>query len=359
MKQYLDLLQKILHEGREKESGRVNMPNTLGISHGVIQMDLNDGFPLLTTKKMPWKLIVHELLWFLRGETNIKYLVDNNVNIWNGDAYRWYLKIMKDINYDPHFKTQEDFIEAIKTQPDGYLGEPGHYNLGDLGKVYGKQWRDQNGVDQVKDVIDGLKSNPYSRYHIIDAWNKADFKDMALPPCHLLYHFIVKPFNNNDVVHYLNKYYLMYDQKPWNDNLIIDNGGYEKICEQYGVPKFYLDLSMYQRSCDTFLGVPFNLASMSTLLMLIATVSGMEPGVATWIGGDVHLYLDHIPVVEEQLTRIPYRLPELKFNKNIKTLDDILALTVEDFQLVNYHCHDVLKGELFTGVNWNNTAEIK
>ena len=351
MKQYQDLLRKILNEGREKESGRANMPNTLGISHGIIQMDINEGFPLLTTKKMSWKLIVHELLWFLRGETNIKYLVDNNVNIWNSDAYRWYLKWYNEIGYDygvRNFETIEEFINSIKNNED--TRKFGKYHLGDLGKVYGYQWRNQNGVDQVKKVIDELKSNPYSRYHIINAWSAHDIPEMALPPCHLLYHFIVRPFNETDIIHYLNKYYLMYDQIPWTDKLVTDNGGYKKICEQYDVPKFYLDLSMYQRSCDTFLGVPFNLASMSMLLMLIAIVSGMEPGIATWIGGDVHLYLDHIPVVKEQLERTPYHLPELKINKNIKTLDDILSLTVDDFQMVNYNYYDVLKAELFTGV---------
>ncbi len=359
MKEYLSLLNNIVQNGVEKESGRANMPNTIGISHGVIQMNLRKGFPLLTTKKMYWKGIVHELLWFLRGETNIKYLVDNNVNIWNGDAYRWYLKKREDIiikfrtenpsdsGYDidvPY--SMENFIEQIRK---GELWQtvavqnPTYECLGDLGKVYGYQWRNQNGVDQVKEVLDGLKSNPYSRYHIIDGWNKADFKDMALPPCHLLYQFIVRPLS---LAERLNIYY------ENNNQLFLYNT--DKELEYYldnmNIPKYYLDLNMYQRSCDTFLGVPFNLASMSLLLMLFSKTVNMIPGVATWIGGDTHLYVDHLPMVKEQLSRQPRQLPTLDINKELKSLDDILSLTIDDFELRDYSSYDTIKAELFTGV---------
>jgi thymidylate synthase len=352
MKQYLDLLQNILDNGVEKESGRANMPNTIGISHGVIQMNLQDGFPLLTTKKMYWKGIVHELLWFLRGETNIKYLVDNDVNIWNGDAYRWYLKYAELNGFEPQNRilhdnkdgsyrvfTSEEFIEEIKNDNrNSYKG----YTMGDLGKVYGFQWRNQNGVDQIKELIDGLKTNPYSRYHIIDGWNKADFKDMALPPCHLLYQFIVRPLTEKERIKFLEI-----------DDTVI-NGDHEfsttNFLDSVGVPKFYLDLNMYQRSCDTFLGVPFNIASMSILLMIMAKVANMIPGVATWIGGDTHLYLDHIPMVKEQLKRTPHDLPELIINAELNSLDDILNLQIEDFELTKYAYHPTIKAELFTGV---------
>ena len=172
MKQYLDLLQEILDDGVEKESGRDNMPNTLEISFGRIRMDLADGFPLLTTKKMYLKGIIHELLWFLRGETNIKYLVDNNVNIWNGDAYRWYCKYAEEADVEP--MDMESFIAEIKAS-DNELPRPfawwqtgsveaQNYRLGDLGKVYGYQWRNQNGVDQIADIINDLKERPYSRF---------------------------------------------------------------------------------------------------------------------------------------------------------------------------------------------------
>jgi len=351
MKQYLDLLQNILDNGVEKESGRANMPNTFGLSFGNIQMDLSEGkFPLLTTKKMFWKGIVHELLWFLRGETNIKYLVDNNVNIWNGDAYRWYLKFWgeSDGKY-----SQEEFIEKIKEgnlnlyTKNGDWDNPifNTYKLGDLGKVYGYQWRNQNEVDQLKDVIDGLRDNPYSRYHIIDGWNKADFPEMALPPCHLLYHFIVRPMTFEErkgLLYKSNRSYGKFEAYSKNeiDALLIANN----------IPKFYLDLNMYQRSCDTLLGVPFNIASMSLLLMIIAKASNMIPGISNWIGGDTHLYIDHLDQVNEQLTREPLELPWMLIMKGLHSLDDILGLTIDDFELVDYNSHDRIKAELFTGL---------
>jgi thymidylate synthase len=347
MKQYLELLDKILTEGVEKESGRPNMPNTIGISNATIRMDLGEGFPLLTTKKMFLKGIIHELLWFLRGDTNIKYLVDNGVNIWSSDAYRWYLKKYEEfINLESRFQeelpyrfeTQEEFIDAIKKGRDYRLISKviGNYHLGDLGKVYGYQWRNQNGVDQIKDVIEGLKNNPYSRYHIIDSWNKVDFPEMALPPCHLLYQFIVRPMSFEE-----------------RKNLIpenIPNFLSHEDLDCYNIPKYFLDLNMYQRSCDIFLGVPFNLASMSLLLIIIAKVSNMAPGIAYWIGGDTHLYLDHIPMAQEQLKRTPNRLPYLTITKELKSLDDILELTIDDFVLSNYKSDKSIKAELFTGI---------
>ena len=340
MKQYLDLLQNILDNGVEKESGRANMPNTFGLSFGNIQMDLSEGkFPLLTTKKMFWKGIVHELLWFLRGETNIKYLVDNKVNIWNGDAYRWYQKKSTENNI-LEIKSQEEFISDIKNSEDLKHEWIPNYNYGDLGKVYGAQWRNQHGVDQVKDVMDGLKNNPYSRYHIIDGWNKADFPDMALPPCHLLYHFIVRPLSIEERNAHLRK-----DGEIWVDVLF----SHEEL-DKENVPRFYLDLNMYQRSCDTFLGVPFNIASMSLLLKIIAKANNMIPGISNWIGGDTHLYLDHIPMVEEQLSREPLDLPYMIINKGVKSLEDIENLTIDDFELVDYNYQDSIKAELFTGL---------
>lgn len=356
MKQYLKLLENIIENGVEKESGRANMPNTIGLSRGFIEMDLKEGFPLLTTKKMYYKGIIHELLWFLRGKTNIKYLVDNNVNIWNGDAYRWYLKFVStivepDYDYlmdDPNENktrpfTMEEFVENIKS---GRLGNDPEYKLGDLGKVYGYQWRNQNGVDQVKEVLDGLKSNPYSRYHIIDGWNKADFSEMALPPCHLLYQFIVRPLDDNERRKILKEY--VGEENEWIAS--VKDLNWEEIDKQFNIPKFYLDLNMYQRSCDTFLGVPFNLASMSLLLMLFAKASNMVAGVAQWIGGDTHVYVNHIEQIKEQVKRKPYKLPEMKINAEINSLEDILNLSIDNFELINYEYHPTIKGELFTGL---------
>lgn len=350
MKQYLELLDNIIHNGVEKESGRENMPNTIGISKADISMNMSDGFPLLTTKKMYFKGIFHELIWFLGGETNIRYLVDNNVNIWNGDAYRWYLKTCKDNNIDVYYHTIEEFVNAIinniiefgdKDYNDDFfkhlnqLHDVGYF-LGDLGKVYGYQWRNQNGVDQVQEVLNGLKSNPYSRYHIIDGWNKADFSEMALPPCHLLYQFIVRPLSLEE------RRNLVPDSTP---NLLthID-------FDCINIPKFYLDLNMYQRSVDTALGCPYNIASMSLLLILFAKASNMVTGVANWVGGDTHLYVTHINAAKEQLDREPYKLPKLEILKEINNLDDILSLSLDDVKIIDYKSHPTIKFELFTGL---------
>jgi thymidylate synthase len=368
---YLDLLQNILDNGIEKESGRANMPNTRGISHAVIKMDMKDGFPLLTTKKMFLKGVIVELLWILKGQTNIKYLVDNNVHIWDSDSYRWYCKFAEDNggeeqncilknNNDGTFSMYlyDEFIDVIKKTPEGKLPiykfteqyikkHKGikQYKLGDLGKVYGYQWRNQNGVDQVRDVIEGLQNNPYSRYHIIDAWQKSDFSEMALPPCHLLYQFIVRPLSNKE----RNEWYR--DHGPIHTNRFDPDYYFDNVfLDKENVTKFYLDLNMYQRSVDTTLGCPFNIASMSLLLMIFAKTVNMVPGVATWIGGDTHIYTPHISSVKEQLTREPYALPELKINKELSSLEDILKLKIDDFELLNYKSHDKIKYELFAGL---------
>ncbi len=317
MEIYQDLLRKIIHTGVEKESGRENMPNTIGISQAFMKFNMNDGFPLLTTKKMFLKGIICELLWFMRGQTNIKPLLDDGVNIWNKDAYRWYLKKLHKTRKP---LTIQEFIDTIKEMPHFEIHDNEQYDLGDLGKVYGYQWRNQNGIDQLANVIDGLKANPYSRYHIIDAWNKADFDEMALPPCHLLYQFIVRPIQNQS-----------------KEKKIIDR-------------KFYLDLNMYQRSCDTFLGVPFNIASASLLLMIIAKTCNMVPGVFTWLGGDTHLYTTHGDQVMTQLKRNPKALPKLLITKDLYTLQDIESLTYKDFELTGYNPHPAIKAELSVGL---------
>lgn len=348
MKQYLDLLQEILDNGREKESGRANMPNTIGLSHGTILMEnVHENFPLLTTKRMFWKGIVHELLWFLRGETNIKYLVDNNVNIWNGDAYRWYLKNAKDREVEPQL-SMEEFIDTIKNGPilpvEAWDSD---YRLGDLGKVYGYQWRNQNGVDQIADIMKDLKENPYGRYKILDGWNKRDFPEMALPPCHLLYQFIVRPMTVEE-----------------RDNWVFENGlkeEYKKVApmkreewmtwhDNHKVPKYYLDLNMYQRSVDTGLGICWNLPSMTLLLMIMAKATNMVAGDAFWIGGDTHIYINHIDGLKEQLKREPYPLPKMKINKELGSLEDILTLTIDDFELIGYKSHPPIKLKLSVGL---------
>jgi len=342
MKQYLELLNKIITEGVEKESGRDNMPKVIGISNAVMKFDLSEGFPLLTTKKMFFKGIITELLWMLRGDTNIKYLVDNGVNIWSGDAYRWYTTHIKEKYPEMYLKMPiEKFLDYVKNEVGFGIKEPIiDYKFGDLGKVYGHQWRNQNGVDQVRDVIEGLKNNPYSRYHIIDSWNAQDFKEMALPPCHLMYHFIVRPLTTSERLEFYEPERLTFDESEER----------HKYLDALNVPKFYLDLNMYQRSCDFALGIPYNLASMSLLLMIFSKTSNMIPGIATWIGGDVHIYLNHIEQLKEQQKRKPYNLSNMNIKKDIHNLDDILSLSINDFELTNYKSHDKIDYELFVGL---------
>lgn len=350
MKSYIELLQKIMSEGRWKKPARNNMPRTIGISNAVIKHDLSNGFPLLTTKKMYWKGIVHELLWFLRGDTNIKYLVDNNVNIWNQDAYRWYLVWWNESGSKlgfPKIESLEAFIlEVKKPLPISQPFRFEHYRLGDLGRVYGHQWRNQNGVDQVKEVLESLKTNPDSRYHIIDGWNKADFKDMALPPCHLLYQFICRPLTGKERKAILDKIENLTVVKPIDK----ESGYMHEMCDNYGIPRYYLDLNMYQRSCDTFLGVPFNIASISLLNVIFAKTVGMVPGEITWIGGDTHLYENHIDHAKLQCERTPETLPTMLIYKELKSIEDIENLSIDDFELIDYEPYPAIKAEISTGL---------
>lgn len=262
MKQYHDLLKHLLESGTKK-SDRTGT-GTLSVFGHQMRFNLQDGFPLVTTKKLHTKSIIHELLWFLKGETNIAYLKENGVRIWD----EW---------------ADED---------------------GNLGPVYGYQWRswpnpDGTHTDQIKNLIDGLKKNPDSRRHIVSAWNPSFIDQMALPPCHCLFQFYVA------------------DGK--------------------------LSCQLYQRSCDTFLGVPFNIASYALLTLMIAQVCDLEPGDFVWTGGDVHLYSNHMEQAKLQLTRDLRALPTLKINPEIK---DIFAFKFEDFTLENYDPHPHIKAEV-------------
>jgi thymidylate synthase len=262
MKQYLKMCQHILDNGIDR-SDRTGT-GTRSVFGYQLRFNLQEGFPLLTTKKVYWKGIVYELLWFLKGDTNIKYLNDNNVHIWDEWA---------DQN-------------------------------GNLGKVYGHQWRSwgkQNGdtVDQSANLIEQIKDNPYSRRLIVNAWNVGELSEMALPPCHLLFQFYVA------------------DGK--------------------------LSCQLYQRSCDTFLGVPFNIASYSLLTHLIAQITDLEVGDFIWTGGDVHIYHNHFEQVKKQLARETRPLPEVKLNPEIK---DIFKFNYQDIKLLGYDPHPVIKGKV-------------
>ena len=262
MKQYIELLDKVLKEGVTK-TDRTGT-GTKSIFGYQMRFDLSEGFPLITTKKTHLKSIIHELLWFLKGDTNVKYLQENGVRIWN----EW---------------ASED---------------------GDLGPVYGYQWRSwptQNGekIDQISQVLHSLKNNPDSRRHIVSAWNVGEIENMALPPCHILFQFYVA------------------DGK--------------------------LSCQLYQRSADIFLGVPFNIASYALLMMMMAQELNLELGDFVHTLGDAHIYLNHIEQVKTQISRSPYKLPSMKLNPDIKSVFDF---KFEDFELTNYEAHPHIKGEI-------------
>ena len=262
MKQYLDLLDRILKEGTKKEDRTGT--GTISVFGHQMRFNLEEGFPCLTTKKLHLKSIIHELLWFLAGDTNVKYLQENGVRIWNEWA---------DEN-------------------------------GDLGHVNGYQWRswpDYKGghIDQISEVVETLKKNPDSRRIIVNAWNVADIENMNLPPCHAMFQFYVADGR--------------------------------------------LSLQLYQRSADCFLGVPFNIASYSLLLLMMAQVTGLKPGDFVHTLGDAHLYLNHIEQAKLQLTREPYALPKMKINPDVK---DIFGFKFEDFSLEDYTAHPHIKAEV-------------
>ncbi|MFA6307892.1 MAG: thymidylate synthase [Patescibacteria group bacterium] len=296
MKQYLDLLQKIMDEGVDK--GDRTGVGTRSVFGAQARFDLSEGFPLLTTKKMFLKAIIHELIWFVRGDTNIKYLVDNGVRIWNEWPYQKYLEANnladKYKKYTPEWEEKmAEFVENVKSDAEFAS------KWGDLGPVYGKQWRDFGGVDQLMDIIERIKKNPNDRRMIVSAWNPPEIPQMALPPCHLLFQFYVA------------------DGK--------------------------LSLQMYQRSCDTFLGVPFNIASYSLLLMMVAQVTGLKPGTFVHVYGDLHIYTNHFDQVKEQLSRQPKPLPIMKINPAVKKIEDFVY---EDFTLEGYDPYPTIKAPI-------------
>lgn len=290
MKQYLDMCRYILEHGEDRPDRTGT--GTRSVFGYQTRYDLREGFPLLTTKKMYLRPIAEELLWFIKGDTNIKYLVDRNVKIWNEWPYEDFKK-----SEDFNGETLEEFVEKIKND-DEFAKKHGN-----LGPVYGAQWRNFNneGTDQLMKLIDSLKNNPLSRRHIISAWNPSQVDEMALPPCHTLMQF-----------------YVSSDQK-------------------------YLSCQLYQRSADTFLGVPFNIASYALLTCMLAQVCGYEPKEFIHTIGDAHIYKDHFDVVKTQIEREPLPLPHLVLNKDI---DNLFDFKIEDIKLEGYQSHGPLKGKV-------------
>ena len=289
-KQYTDLLQDILDNGVKKETRN---GGTFSVFGRQIRHNMKDGFPLLTTKKMAWKTMVTELLWFLRGDTNIKYLVDNNCHIWDGDAYRSYCDNYPDVektfqyegsNIEVRKMTQEEFINQIKTD-DEFAKK-----WGDLGPVYGKQWRSWNdNIDQISDLIKQLKENPDSRRLLLSAWNPSELDQMVLPPCHYVFQVYTRELSRDERIDlYIKKY----------GDSGMDYGKYKDT-----IPTREISLMWNQRSVDTLLGLPFNIASYGLLLEIIAKAVNMVPDELIGNLGDVHLYSNHIEQAKEQIGR--------------------------------------------------------
>ena len=293
MKQYLDLVRHIRDHGTIKEDRTGT--GTVSIFGYQMRFNLADGFPLVTTKRVHLKSILHELLWFIKGDTNIKYLVQNGVSIWNDWPYQNWLRETGQAQnlqmYSSEWRlVMKEFIERIKSD-DSFARQ-----YGDLGPVYGKQWRNFGGVDQLTNLINDIKTNPDSRRLIVSAWNPQDIPVMVksgLPPCHSLF--------------------------------------------QFYVVEGRLSCQLYQRSADVFLGVPFNIASYAILTIMIAQVTGLRPGDFIHTFGDAHLYLNHMEQVDEQLSRAEFDLPELKVNPSVTSLFDFVF---EDFELQNYMSHE-------------------
>ena len=295
MRQYLDLLNKICSEGvvRDDRTGT----GTKGIFGYQMRFDLAEGFPLLTTKRVFLKGVIHELLWFLKGDTNIKYLVDNGVHIWDSDAFRYYNELCVKHGVLP--VDMDTFLSAL-----GVDSPIEGYKFGDLNHVYGYQWRSwprANGesIDQIKEVIETIKKNPSSRRMIVSAWNVADVGSMALPPCHTMFQFFVAEGK--------------------------------------------LSCQLYQRSGDVFLGVPFNIASYALLTMMIAKECGLQVGEFIHTLGDAHLYLNHLEQAAEQLSRDTRELPRMTLKGDNKSIFDY---TYDDFVLEGYDPHPAIKAPL-------------
>lgn len=295
MKQYLDLMRHVRDSGVRKEDRTGT--GTVSVFGYQMRFDLAAGFPLVTTKKVHLKSIIHELLWFVRGDTNIRYLVENGVGIWNDWPFQSWLKQTGQEGdypmYSPQWKARmKEFVQQVKD--DAAFAE----QYGELGPVYGRQWRNFEGVDQLRQVVDDIRSNPDSRRLIVSAWNPADIPVMVksgLPPCHSLF--------------------------------------------QFYVTEGRLSCQLYQRSADIFLGVPFNIASYALLTLMVAQVTGLQPGEFVHTFGDAHLYSNHMNQVEEQLGREPLPLPTMHLNSAV---DDIFSFQFEDFELRNYQCHDAI-----------------
>ena len=347
-KKYTELLQDILDNGVKKQDRTGT--GTISVFGRQIRHNMSEGFPLLTTKKMAWKTMVTELLWFLRGDTNIKYLVDNNCHIWDGDAHKRFILAMSEGEYqEPTEDARKSFIEKIKTD-DKFAKK-----WGELGPIYGKQWRSWRTesehidgvsyayypkIDQIQNLINDLKTNPDSRRLMVSAWNVGELDQMVLPPCHYGFQVYTRELSYEEKKEYTYKYF--------NDGTQHDLEDFEK----FNIPSRAISLMWNQRSVDTFLGLPFNIASYGLLLEIIAKEVNMVPDELIGNLGDTHIYLNHIEQAKEQIGREPMELPRLlidKFDENnhyIGDMDDISEYNINQFKLENYQFHPSIKAPL-------------
>jgi thymidylate synthase len=357
--QYQMLLQDILDNGVEKKDRTGT--GTLSVFGRQIRHKMSDGFPLLTTKKMPFKTITTELLWFLRGDTNIKYLVDNDCHIWDGDAYKNYSSNVQP--WEPHLDKNQ-FIERIKNNDEFAM------KWGDLGPVYGKQWRkwywrsepvlpeekymiyttegkpvtwsEEKYIDQIQNLINELKTNPDSRRLMVNAWNVGELDQMVLPPCHYGFQVYTRELSARErTALYSNGSARLYDSiKEENYKTVDADDTMHTICDEFNVPRRAVSLMWNQRSVDTFLGLPFNIASYGLLLTMIADEMNMVPDELIGNLGDVHLYSNHIDQAKEQITRTPYELPK------VIVQDGMYCSSTNDVILENYQSHSAIKAPL-------------
>jgi thymidylate synthase len=350
-KQYQSLLQDILDNGVSKKDRTGT--GTISVFGRQIRHKMSEGFPLLTTKKMPFRLIATELMWFLRGDTNIKYLVDNNCHIWDGDAYNNYSSNVQP--WEPHLDKNQ-FVERIKTIDEFAK------TWGDLGPVYGAGWRNWDGIDQIQELINTLKTNPDSRRMLVSAWNVGELDQMVLPPCHYGFQVYTRELSLEERLQVWNIKFGFTNEEQKNQfdpNVHLDT---------HGVPTRAISLMWNQRSVDTFLGLPFNIASYGLLLEILAKEVNMVPDELIGNLGDTHLYLNHIEQAKEQIGREPYTLPTLNINTefwptesgecgtglldaikifNSFTNDNFCkCLLEEDIQLSNYKSHEKINAPL-------------
>jgi thymidylate synthase len=358
-KHYQALLQDILNNGVEK-SDRTGT-GTISVFGRQIRHKMSEGFPLLTTKKMAFKTMVTELLWFLRGDTNIKFLLDYNCHIWDGDAWKNYIDEFRRTCPKCPEITKEEFINKIKTD------EVFAKQWGDLGPIYGKQWRqwqgwmDMNGnekgslwYDQILRLVHDLKTNPDSRRLMVSAWNVAELDQMVLPPCHYGFQVYTRELSIEERLELASKKYEMFD--PFDFHAV----DHEEIDKLYPVPKRAISLMWNQRSVDTFLGLPFNIASYALLLEILAKEVNMIPDELIGNLGDVHLYSNHIEQAKMQILRKPFSLPRVNITERNwyqhqlvkerlgpKTFNDkILSYRPDCFELIGYESHSGIKAPL-------------